>query len=158
SIPGVGRADVWVFDAASGGDSGSMSGTPLTILTFFADTPRALAVTPDGSKVYVAAFNSGNATASSFAPTLPGLSNPLPPYGPSTQLPFNVKTNSRGEEQPPTPVIVKYDGTHWRDEKGGIRDAEMMFTMPDRDVFTINPNANPPVALNGSTDFYAHVG
>src|SRR5215471_6438858 len=55
TTPGVGRADVWVFDATSGGDSRSMGGTPLTILTFFADTPRALAVTPDGSKVYVAA-------------------------------------------------------------------------------------------------------
>ena len=159
STPGVGRADVWVFDAASGGDSGSLGGTPLTILTFFADTPRALAVTPDGSKVYVAAFNSGNATASTFAATIPGLANPLPPFAPSSQLPgFNVNVNAFGEEQPPTSVIVKYNGTHWLDENGGIRDVEMMFIMPDRDVFTINANANPPVALNGPTDIYAHVG
>jgi len=158
STPGVGRADVWVFDAASGGDSTSMGGTPLTILTFFADTPRALAVTPDGAKVYVAAFHSGNATASTFGATLPGLANPLPPFAPSSQLPFNVNVNFFGEEQPPTSVIVKYDGTHWLDENGGLRDAEMMFTMPDRDVFTINANANPPVALNGPTDIYAHVG
>ena len=92
------------------------AGRPLTILTFFADTPRALAVTPDGSKVYVAAFNSGNATASTFGATFPGLANPLPPFALSSQLPFNVNFNAFGEEQPPTSVIVKYDGTHWLDE------------------------------------------
>ena len=35
---GIGRADVWVFDAKSS------SSSPLTILTLFTDTPRALAV------------------------------------------------------------------------------------------------------------------
>ena len=34
----------------------------------------------------------------------------------------------------------------------------MMFTMPDRDIFTINANANPPKAFNGPTKTYAHVG
>src|SRR5262245_217506 len=43
---GVGRADVWVFDAADPGvDSG---GTPLALIQLFGDTPRALAVSPDG--------------------------------------------------------------------------------------------------------------
>src|SRR5262249_47137970 len=42
--PGVGRADVWVFDAAALGTS--LGGTPLTIVTLFSDTPRALAATP----------------------------------------------------------------------------------------------------------------
>src|SRR5262249_2283012 len=60
STPGVGRADVWVFDADHLG--GTLTGTPLTIVTLFSDTPRALAVTPDGSKVYAAAFHSGNRT------------------------------------------------------------------------------------------------
>ena len=57
---GIGRADVWVFDANSLGTT--FGGTPLQILSFFADTPRGLAVTPDGSTVYVAAFQSGNQT------------------------------------------------------------------------------------------------
>jgi DNA-binding beta-propeller fold protein YncE len=46
----VGRADVWVFDADYLGVT--LTGTPLTILTLFSDTPRALAVSRDGSKVY----------------------------------------------------------------------------------------------------------
>src|SRR5690242_16846456 len=41
-IPGVGRADVWVFDADDLHDS--FKGEPLKIVTLFADTPRALAV------------------------------------------------------------------------------------------------------------------
>ena len=62
STPGVGRADVWVFDAGRLGDS--LQGQPLTIITLFADTPRALAVSEDGATVYAAAFASGNLTTS----------------------------------------------------------------------------------------------
>ena len=50
TTPGVGRADVWVFDANLAGSATSLGGQPLKILTFFADTPRALAVTPDGKQ------------------------------------------------------------------------------------------------------------
>jgi YVTN family beta-propeller protein len=57
---GVGRADVWVFDANSLGSS--LGGTPLSMLTLFCDTPRALAVSPNGNTVYAAAFHSGNET------------------------------------------------------------------------------------------------
>src|SRR6185369_8675348 len=56
----VGRADVWVFDATSLGTS--LGGTPLTIVTLFGDTPRALAASADGSRVYAAIFFSGNRT------------------------------------------------------------------------------------------------
>ena len=60
TTPGVGRADVWVFDADALGST--LGGTPLTIVTLFTDTPRALAVTPDGTRVYAAGFHSGNRT------------------------------------------------------------------------------------------------
>ena len=36
-----------------------LGGNPLTIVNLFGDTPRALAVTPDGSRVYAAVFHSG---------------------------------------------------------------------------------------------------
>src|SRR5262249_18169804 len=38
TTPGVGRADVWVFDADHLGTS--LGGDPLTVLTLFTDTPR----------------------------------------------------------------------------------------------------------------------
>ncbi|MBN8281432.1 MAG: beta-propeller fold lactonase family protein, partial [Gammaproteobacteria bacterium] len=55
TTPGIGRADVWVFDA-NATDTG-LGGTPLTVVTLFGDTPRALAVSPDGGRVYAAVFH-----------------------------------------------------------------------------------------------------
>ena len=57
---GIGRADVWVFNADDLGPA--LGGTPLTIIELFGDKPRALAATPDGSTVYAATFHSGNQT------------------------------------------------------------------------------------------------
>src|SRR5438067_3341085 len=58
--PGAGRALVQVFDPANLGST--LGGTPLTTITLFGDTPRALAVSPDGNTVYAAVFDSGNQT------------------------------------------------------------------------------------------------
>src|SRR5262249_38305218 len=69
TTPGVGRADVGVFDANDQGPT--LGGTPLTVLTLFSDTPRALAVSPDGSTVYAAGFLTGNRTASIFELAMP---------------------------------------------------------------------------------------
>ena len=41
----------------------SLGGDPLTILSLFSDTPRALAVSPNGERAYAAAFHSGNRTS-----------------------------------------------------------------------------------------------
>src|SRR5262249_47350035 len=54
TTPGVGRADVWVI-------AGPPT-YPLSRIQLFGDTPRALAVTPDGLTVYAAVFESGNRT------------------------------------------------------------------------------------------------
>ena len=138
TTPSVGRADVWVFDANLASSSSSHGAEPLTILTFFADTPRALAVTPDGNRVYAASFFSGNRTASTFAGSAMSLQNPLPPFKLFDFFPFPLNVNAFGQPQPITSAIVKYDGTNWKDETGLNRDAEMMFTLPDRDVFAID--------------------
>ncbi len=58
TTPGVGRADVWVFDAGNPGFQ--LGGEPVTILNMFGDTLRGLARSPDGTTVYTAVFNSGN--------------------------------------------------------------------------------------------------
>ena len=60
TTPGMPRADVWIFDPANLG--ATMGGTPLKIMSFFTDTPRALAVSPDRNTVYVAGFKTGNQT------------------------------------------------------------------------------------------------
>ena len=59
--PSVPRADVWVFN--SNALSNALGGRPAKVIEMFGDTPRGLAVSPDGETVYAAVFNSGNQTS-----------------------------------------------------------------------------------------------
>lgn len=145
TTPGVGRADVWVFSAASA------SAAPLTIITLFSDTPRALAVTPDGTRVYAAAFHSGNRTTAVETNIVNlglGLGLGLPP----------PHTNASGETQPFASLIVKFNGQHWVDELARSWDEQVNFTLPDKDVFVLNAMANPPVPIAGSAGTFRGVG
>jgi DNA-binding beta-propeller fold protein YncE len=154
STGGIGRADVWVFDTANLGNT--VGGTPIRILNFFADTPRALAVTPNGSTVYAAAFMSGNQTTSIIETVVPdGFgSNGVP--GPNKNC-FQTDGDPQCEQSvnaPETGVIVKFDGTHWVDTSGTIWDNFVNFDLPDHDVFSINANT----LATGSIVQYDHVG
>ncbi len=165
---GIGRADVWVFDADDLGDT--LGGTRVAKLTLFTDTPRALAVTPDGTRVYAAGFHTGNRTTSihaghlqgtNFEPltcsdffgAIPGLStwcpdkDMLPPY-----------TNFEGRPQPVQGVIAKFDGTSWRDSLGRIWDNFVRFSLPDHDVFVVDAMADPPQAIEGAAGVWSGVG
>ena len=147
--PGVGRADVWVFDANNPGvDAG---GDRLTKLTLFADTPRALAVSADGATVYAAAFNSGNQTTSVSAYAVQTM-YPAGMPGPATITLPGLGTIP----MPPTGLIVKFNGSHWVDAYGTVFDPFVKVKLPDLDVFAIDATANPPVAKDGGA--YAHVG
>lgn len=128
--PGIGRADVWVFDAQNLGDA--VGGRPLAVLSLFGDSPRALAVSPDGAIVYAAVFRSGNRTTVVPEGAIPPGSMP-PPH-----------TNADGVPAPPTSLIVKHDGAHWRDPSGRIWDHAVRFSLPDKDVFAIDATSNPP--------------
>jgi YVTN family beta-propeller protein len=156
TTPGIPRADVWVFDPASLGTTGG--GTPLSILSFFTDTPRAMAVSPDGNTVYVAGFKTGNQTTTvnqervcagfqdkpctlSDGSTSPG-GNP----GPST--------DASGQPAPEVGLIVKFNNTsgHWEDELRRSWDGSVRFTLPDTDVFAVNANTLTQTAA------FAHAG
>jgi DNA-binding beta-propeller fold protein YncE len=156
TTPGVGRADVWIFDPAA--TDSSMGGTPLKIMSFFTDTPRALTVSPDGNTVYVAGFKTGNQTTTvlpervcaGFQATpckLPdGTISPGGNPGPAT--------DAAKEPAPETGLIVKYNNSsgHWEDELHRNWDGSVRFTLPDTDVFSIDANALTQVAS------FAHVG
>ncbi len=146
STPGVGRADVWVYDANNLGDS-TLGGTPLTIISLFSDTPRSLTVTPDGTRVYAAGFHTGNKTTAVHRNIVETEPN-MPPR----------LTDYTGAEQPPTARIVKHDGTKWVDSDGHDWSHGVRFTLPDKDVFVLDAMADPPAQLTGNAGFYTGVG
>lgn len=157
TTPGIGRADVWVFDAAAPG--GRAGGTALSVLTLFTDTPRALAVSPDGNTVYAAGFHSGNRTTvvnegnvcdggpSAAACTLD--SRGSAPGG----LP-GPTTDADQVPGPETGLIVKFQGGRWVDQLARVWDGAVRFRLPDTDVFAIDANATPPRQVSS----YAGVG
>jgi DNA-binding beta-propeller fold protein YncE len=133
---GVGRADVWVFDAANPG--AALGGLPIRVLTFFGDTPRALAT--DGTTVYVAAFHSGNQTMAIPEPAVPdGFATACGPGGVGQGVPGPMN-NAVGVPAPETGVIVRFDGSDWRDANGCTWNAAVELSLPDHDVFSVNAN------------------
>jgi DNA-binding beta-propeller fold protein YncE len=137
TTPGVGRADVWVFNPAALGET--LAGTPVTVISLFTDTPRALAVSKDQKTVYAAGFHTGNRTAILPERIATNFGGGLPPF-----------TNASGDPAPAPALIVKYrigtpDGLfHWLDESGRVWDTHMRFALPDKDVFAIDASLAVP--------------
>jgi len=136
TTPGVGRADVWVFDTTNAGST--IGGDPVTVITLFGDTPRALTVSPDGNTVYASVFLSGNQTTTIGENNL----NKPAPF-----LSFDSIL------QPDTGLILKYNGANWVDGTGStmdtigtLWDTYVNLSLPDYDVFEINASVSPPVA------------
>lgn len=146
--PGVGRADVWVFDAADPG--ASLGGEHETIVTLFGDRPRPLAVSPDGETVYAGIFRSGNRTT---VITEGAVCRGGPEAGPCTirgvQVPGGVlgpRVNHQGVPAPDVGLIVEWDEEReaWVDEIGRDWSAAVPFDLPDYDVFEIAASAPVP--------------
>ncbi len=157
--PGIGRADVWVFNANSPGTG--VGGTPLEILSFFADTPRALAVSKDRATVYVAAFHSGNQTTAiletavcngfAVAPPCNTGGGDIAPGG----LP-SPSDNVFGAPAPEVGLIVKFDRatSQWTDELHRNWNPIVKSSQPDLDVFAFNADTLAPAAVPN----FPHVG
>ncbi|MBT8132430.1 MAG: hypothetical protein KJO35_09190, partial [Gammaproteobacteria bacterium] len=136
-VPGAGRADVWVFDAANPG--AALGGTPVTVVTLFGDKPRALAVSNDGNTVYAGVFHSGNKTTAineglvcdgghGAAPC--GIEGGTAPGG----LPA-PNANHEGTPGPETGLIVQFEDGQWRDELDRDWSDAVRFSLPDYDLF-----------------------
>jgi len=140
TTPGVGRTDVWVFDANNTGSS--LGGDPLNVVSMFGDTARALSTNADGSEVYVAVLNSGNQTTA---------------VGENFIVKPGPVTSADGREQPDTGLIVQFDGTNWVDATGSATDLDnspyndlVPFSLPDFDVFTLSATEAPTVVSRHS--------
>ena len=159
TTPGIGRADVWVFNGTDPGMT--LGGMPLAVINLFGDTPRALAT--DGSTVYAAVFQSGNRTTSlsegvvcndpggspnntvAGACSVSGVSYPGGLPNPDTNIPLG------GTKGPETGLVVKFNPAaghnHWEDGLGRNWDNGVRFWLPDYDVFRINATLSPPAPL-----------
>lgn len=136
-IPGTGRADVWIFNTEN------LKAKP-RIITLFCDKPRALAVSPDGGKVYAAAFLSGNrTTVIHFCGIIPKwndlIADGFMPHGP----PPPHKTRA-GVQAPTTGLIVQKTGERWLDEAGRDWTPRVRLNLPDNDIFVIDATAETP--------------
>jgi len=121
NTPGIGRADVWVFDSTAADDTAG--GTVDQILTLFGDRPRPLAVSGDGLRVFAGIFLSGNQTTS---------------IAPNNFVKRNPTTSADGVTAPDSGLILRFDGGAWVDPEGNNRSAFVPFTLPDFDVFEID--------------------
>jgi YVTN family beta-propeller protein len=113
--------ELQVFDA--------ISRAPLGVIDIFGKDPRALAVSPDGSKVYAVIQRSGNGTT-----VLPASAAPPPPP------PSNITL-------PPAPqqgLIIRADDPQW--------SSQVPYTLPDHDVAEID------VASQTITRYFDQVG
>ena len=157
TTPSVPRADVWVFDPQNLGLT--MGGTPLQIMSFFTDTPRALAVSPDGNTVYVAGFKTGNQTTvvneGRICPNFnTGSACTLDNGNAGTGGHLGPAADSNNDTAPYVGMIVKFNnaGGHWEDELGRVWDNSVSFSLPDTDVFSVDANKLTQIAS------FAHVG
>lgn len=100
-----------------------------TVIENFAKQPRALARNADGSRVFVSVFESGNQTTIVPEPNVAangGLPPPNPPVSPGLPVPPN------------TSLIVKWDGSNWRDEINRSWTSFIPYTLADTDVVVID--------------------
>jgi YVTN family beta-propeller protein len=169
-VEGLGRADVWVFDANNLGEG--LSANRLALIQLFGDKPGSMGVSPDGSRVFVALVTSGNETTAIADMAVCGMNGaaggtnfsrqedgpcPLPRGGMAPGgVPAPNVNQVDGTMNPRTGIITKFDRQTgaWLDGLGRDWRAAVPFTLPDTDVFVIDANANPPRQVSA----FAHVG
>jgi DNA-binding beta-propeller fold protein YncE len=122
---GIGRAQIWIFDAARPEASPK-------ILTLFGTKPRALAASADGRYVYAAIYLSGNGTTTVSGEDAVRL-------GRARQLSFH---NVQSTGFPKQGAIVRRFGERWRDFANRDWTAAVPFELPDFDVFVIDTSGD----------------
>lgn len=128
--PGIGRAQIWVFDA-------TRPEAPPRILTLFGTKPRALAASADGRFVYAAVYFSGNGTTTVSGEDAVRL-------GRARQLSLN---NVRFSALPKQGAIVRRSGGRWRDHGNRDWNAAVPFELPDFDLFVIDTSGDEPMIV-----------
>ncbi|MEM9387564.1 MAG: hypothetical protein AAGA68_21100 [Pseudomonadota bacterium] len=130
ALASEGRTDVWVFDAND-------RGAPPIVVQMFGDTPRPLAASLDGTRVYVGVFHSGNKTSVLHRDTVQGLIG-------------DPQENVDGEPAPlDISLIVQADEQNrWFDGNGVEWTPSVRMTLPDYDVFVLDAAAETPAVID----------
>jgi len=113
--------------------------TAPTVIPISGNRPRALAA--DGTRVYVAIFDSGNRSM-----ILPEsiVSDPSGPYGgqnppPNSGASFNPPINGALPTPPKTSIILNREGSNWKDDNNHVWDALVTWGLNFDDVAFIDP-------------------
>ncbi len=131
------RNQLQVFDPANPGAA------PQT-LSLDGEEPRSLAVSPDGTRVYVGFFESGNGTTSV---RLQDVNNPAGPYGgvnppPNQGNQFSPAIVPTLPAPPDVAQIVRKDSAGaWRDVNGRDWSGFVTWNTADNDVAIVNANS-----------------
>ncbi len=121
---GEGQAEIWVFEAAD--PTAGPKRIPL-----FGTKPRALAVSPDGRRVYAGIYRSGNRTTTVDERVVNDRITPTPS---ESELP--APRIGRILRQEDDGAWLDYEGRDWSDEIG--------FRLPDDDVWILDAVATTP--------------
>ena len=145
TTPGVGRADVWVFDANNLGAHAHRHAA------HHRHPVQRHAARPGGEPGRQQGLRGG---VPFRKPHHDHPRDPGPDGGEAAGGLPGPNTNADGVPRPEVGLIVKFNGTHWVDELNRVWDDQVRFSLPDKDVFVINANANPPAQLGGNAGFY----
>ena len=134
-----GTEDVRVFSLSN-------LAAPASVVAIQGEMPRAMAVSPDGTKVYAAIFASGNKTTILNAGQV---SSPSGPYGglnppPNAGNLFSPPLNPANPLPPRVGLIVQKNGAgQWEDDNGRVWSGPNFVTwdMHDQDVAVIDPSS-----------------
>jgi DNA-binding beta-propeller fold protein YncE len=149
TTPGIGRADVFVFNAPARFLS--------SVRVLFTDTPRALAVSADGTRAYAAGFHTGNGTTTISEGAVCDGGELVPPCTFPGGLPGPNSAPAWGT-QPEVGLIVRKDYVTgaWEDELGRDWDVAVQFELPDLDVFELDTSGIGTATTLAQS--FAHVG
>ncbi len=134
--PGIGRAQVWMFDAAR-------PTRPPKTLPLFGTKPRALAASLDGRYIFAGVYLSGNRTATTSAEAAARLSR-TPQHYHNNEIPYYGV--------PKQGTIVRYSDEGWHDERKRDWTSTIPFQLPDYDVFVIDTALQNPEIVERISD------
>ncbi len=132
-------------------DPANPAAAPL-VLPIEGEEPRALAVSPDGTRVYAAIFESGNATG---VIRQQDVSNPAGPYAGQNPPPNSGNTFDPpiAPGLPPAPpvahIVRRSPGNQWLDDNGRNWSSFVSWNVHDHDVAIIQTSNNALIYANG---------